>query len=262
MRRAEQATAAARLQHEQRTGEGAEGSGPAVARLLTGHNQWEQARAVLAYARDHSPRPGPEVRLLVLLLALRTACTGTGNVTGQDLAAWPLGDAEQVLEELVGTGWLRLPGTVGELLASGSADPTHITVPSLLPHGDGRGPFGFGKSMRPKLSGWTQKVVAERKLRKKKLPAAARLLALACAAHASADGRLGPFGRGLEIETLAALCAVEATQLGELTEQLTVTEWLTDVAVTDTHVTGRLCERVLSFSCPAPAGNGVGSAGA
>ncbi|MFI1225935.1 MULTISPECIES: hypothetical protein [Streptomyces] len=43
-------------------------------------------------------------------------------------------------------------------------------------------------------------------------------------------------------------------QLGELVEQLTAAEWLADVSVTDTHVTGRLCERVLDLSCPESAG--------
>lgn len=245
--RAEQAAANARLQHEQRTGQGAEG---AVARVLPRPNQWEYARAVLDYVRDHAPVPGPEGRLLVLMLTLRTARSGSGNVTGQDLTGWPLGDAEQVLHKVVETGWLQLPGTVADLLASGSDNPTPVIVPSLLD--DSRGPFGFGKSMRAKLSGWAQKAVGERKLRKKKLPAAARLLALACAAHCSADGRLGPFGRGLEVETLARLCAVDATELGALVEQLINAEWLTDVSVTDRHVTGRLCERVLAFSCPLP----------
>ncbi|MEE1752794.1 hypothetical protein [Streptomyces sp. SP18CS02] len=247
--RAEQAAAHVRLQHEQRTGQGAEG---AVARVLTAPGQWEHARAVLAHVRDHAPVAGPEGRLLVLMLTLRTARDGSGNVTGQDLTGWPLGDAEQVLREVLDTGWLRLPGTVTDLLASGSDNPTHIVVPSLLPHDEGRGPLGFGKTTRAKLSGWAQKVVGERKLRKKKLPAAGRLLALACAAHSDAEGRLGASGQGLEIETLAGLCAVDTTELRELVTQLIAAEWLTDVSVTGTHVTGRLCERVLAFGCPVP----------
>ncbi|HWU06066.1 MAG TPA: hypothetical protein VN520_06685 [Streptomyces sp.] len=245
-RRAGQAAANARLQQEQRTGQGA------VARVLTGPNQWAHARTVLAYVRDHAPVPGPEGRLLTLLLTLRTASRGGGNVTGLDVHGLPLGDAEQLLQGFVDAGWLRLPGTAADLLASTSENPTHVIVPSLLPHGGGRGPFDFGKAARAKLSGWTQKAVGERTLRKKKAPAAVRLLALACAAHSSADGRLGPFGRGLEIETLAGLCAVDSSQLGDLVEQLTVVEWLTNVSVSDTHVSGRLCDRVLALSCPMP----------
>ncbi|MFJ8785763.1 hypothetical protein [Streptomyces sp. NPDC102476] len=250
-RRAEQAAANVRLQWEQRTGQGTEGT---VARVLTGPNQWEHARGVLAYVRDHAPVPGPEGRLLMLLLTLRTACRGSGNVTALDVNGLPLGDAEQLLQAMVDAGWLRLPGTVADLLASTSENPTHIIVPSLLPRDSDRGPFIFGKSMRAKLSGWAQKAVGERKLRKKKTPAAVRLLALACAVHSSADGRLGPFGRGLEVEMLASLCAVDSTELSKLVEQLTAAEWLTEVSVTGTHVTGRLCERVLELSCPVPAG--------
>ncbi|MFD6334235.1 hypothetical protein ACFWGI_32270 [Streptomyces niveus] len=249
-RRAKQASASVRLQQKQRTGQGAE---RAVARVLTGRNQWEHARGVLAYVRDHAPVPGPEGRLLTLLLTLRTASRGSGNITALDVNGVPLGDAERLFQGLVDAGWLRLPGTVADLVASTSENPTRIIVPSLLPHDEDRGPFDFGKSMRAKLSGWAQKVVGDRKLRKKKTSAAVRLLALACAAHSSADGRLRP-GRGLEVEALAALCAVEPAEIAELVDQLVAAEWLTDVSVTGTHVTGRLCERVLDLSCPVPAG--------
>ncbi|MFJ5817375.1 hypothetical protein ACIQGT_26275 [Streptomyces sp. NPDC093108] len=125
-------------------------------------------------------------------------------------------------------------------------------MPSLLPHGDGRGPFDFGKAMWAKLSGWTQKAIGERTLRKKKAPAAVRLLALACAAHSSTDGRLGPFGRGLEAEALAGLCAVDSSWLGNLVKQLAAVGWLTDVSVSGTHVSGRLSDRVLALGCPIP----------
>ncbi|WP_447034881.1 hypothetical protein [Streptomyces sp. DSM 118878] len=253
-RRAEQAAAAARAQHVQRTGEDVEG---AVARLLTGPNHWERARAVLSHVRDHAPVPGPEARLVVLMLTLRSACGGTGNVTGLDLKSWPLGDAEQVLQSLVDADWLRLPGSVTELLDSGSDNPTQVSVPSLLAPDGVNGVLGLGKTARAKLSGWAQKAVGERKLRKKKLPAAARLLALACAAHSSSEGRLGARGKGLEIEDLAALCAVDAGELAALVEQLESVEWLTDVSVTDTHVMGSLGERVLPLGCPIPAGAGT-----
>ncbi|WP_424860229.1 hypothetical protein [Streptomyces sp. MMS24-I29] len=153
-RRAEQAAAAARLQHQQRTGNITGGitdnDGPAVTRVLTVPTQWEHARSVLAYAADHSPLPSPEARLLVLMLTLRTAHTGTGNLVGQDLTALGLTDPEDLVEQLTGCGWLRLPGTAGDLLASRPENPTPVTVPSLAPHGDGTGPFTFGKKMWPK----------------------------------------------------------------------------------------------------------------
>lgn len=255
-RRAEQAAATALAQHAQRTGEGASG----VTRLLTGPNQWEHARAVLAHARDHAPVPGPEARLVVLMLTLRSACGGSGNVTGLDVKGWPLTDPEQVLQSLVDAGWLRLPGTVSDLLASGSDNPTRVGVDSLLAPDGVSGVLGLGKTTRAKLSGWAQKTLGERTLRKKKLPAAGRLLALACAAHSSADGRLGAVGRGLGLDALAALCAVDTSEIGALVEQLTAAEWFSDVSLTDTHLMGGLSERVLPLGCPVPAGTGTEAA--
>lgn len=105
---------------------------------------------------DHTPLPGLEARLLVLLLTLHTAHTGTGNFVGQDLTALGLTDPEDLVGQLTACGWR---GTAGDLLASRPENPTPISVPSLMPHEDGTGPFTFGKKMRPKLFGWAQKVV-------------------------------------------------------------------------------------------------------
>ncbi|WP_323184132.1 hypothetical protein [Streptomyces sp. NBC_01221] len=38
-----------------------------MTRLLTAPTQWEHARAVLAHVADHTPLPGPEARLLMLM---------------------------------------------------------------------------------------------------------------------------------------------------------------------------------------------------
>jgi hypothetical protein len=251
-KRAEQAAATALLQHRQRTGRHAEGHRPAVARLLTGPAQWEHARSVLAHVADHTPLSGAQARLLVLMLTLRTAHTGVGNLVGQDLSMLPLTEPEQLIERLVGCGWLRLPGTAGDLLASRPENATRITVPSLMPKVNEPGPFTFGKHMRPKLSGWAQKVVGDKKLRKTKATADVRLLALNLATQTSHDGRLGPFGQGLALEPLASRCAVEPGELRALVDQLTTAEWLTDAVITDTHLTGRLTERVLPLTCPLP----------
>ncbi|MDX3538663.1 hypothetical protein PV721_30840, partial [Streptomyces sp. MB09-01] len=252
-RRAEQAAAAARLQHQQRTGGIADGDGPAVTRLLTVPGQWEHARSVLAYVADHTPLSGPDARLLVLMLTLRTAHTGTGNLVGQDLTALGLTDPQDLVENLTGCGWLVLPGTAGDLLASRPENATPITVPSLAPQGDGTGPFTFGKQMRPKLSGWAQKVISDKKLRKAKATSATRLLALTLATQTSTSGRLGPGGHGIALNTLAALVPAGAGELECLADQLTAADWLTDAALTDTHLTGQLTERVLPLTCPLPA---------
>jgi hypothetical protein len=201
---------------------------------------------------DHILLPGAQARLLVLMLTLRTAHTGVGNLVGQDLTMLPLTEPEQLIEQLVGCGWLRLPGTAGDLLASRPENATRITVPSLMPKVNEPGPFTFGKHMRPKLSGWAQKVVVDKKLRKTKATAAVRLLALNLATQTSHDGRLGPFGQGLTLQPLASRCAVEPGELRALVDQLTTAEWLTDAVITDTQLTGRLTERVLPLTCPLP----------
>ncbi|MFE6776241.1 hypothetical protein [Streptomyces sp. NPDC057702] len=40
---------------------------------------------------------------------------------------------------------------------------TPVTVPSQVPGEDGAGPSTFGEKLRPKLSGWAQKVIYDRR---------------------------------------------------------------------------------------------------
>ncbi|MER7478110.1 hypothetical protein ABTX60_10685 [Streptomyces sp. NPDC126510] len=248
--RAEQAAAIIRRQHQHRTGSVPDGDEPGVARLLTVPAQWEYARSVLAHVAGHTPLPGAEARLLVLMLTLRTAHTGTGNLVGQDVNALGLTDPDDLVEQLTGCGWLSLPGTVGDLLASRPENPTPVTVPSLVPDEDGTGPFTFGRKTRPKLSGWAQRVVSDKKLRKAKAPAGARLLAVTLATWTDDVGRLGPGGRGVTLNALATRVPVGAGELRDLIDRLIAADWLTDPALTDTHLTGRLTERVLPLTCP------------
>ncbi|MDQ0986666.1 hypothetical protein [Streptomyces sp. V2I9] len=248
--RAEQAAAAARLQHLHRSGQAPDGEGPAVARLLTAQAQWDQARAVLAHVADHAPLPGPEARLLVLMLTLRTAQSGVGNLVGQDVKGLPLSDPEHVVGQLVECGWLELPGSVDELMASRPESPTRISVPSLTPREDDPGPFTFGRKLRPRLSGWAQRVVGEKKLRKAKTGADARLLALALATQVYVDGYLGPEGDGIDLESLVSWCAIAPDALPDLVDRLTTTGWLEEPEMSDGLLTGILAERVLPFTCP------------
>ncbi|MFI1222556.1 MULTISPECIES: hypothetical protein [unclassified Streptomyces] len=255
--RAEQAAATARLQHLHRSGQAPDGDGPAVARLLTAAAQWNHARAVLAHVADHAPLPGPDARLLVVMLTLRTAQSGVGNLVGQDLKGLPLRDPEHLVGQLVECGWLSIAGTVDELIASRPECPTRISVPSLTPDESDPGPFTFGRKMRPKLSGWAQRVVGEKKLRKARTAAEARLLALALATGIGPDGGLGPQGQGIDLEALSSWCAIDPGDLPELVDQFTAADWLTETAVTDTLLTGRLTERVLPLSCPLTDGVGA-----
>jgi hypothetical protein len=245
-KRAEKAAQTTREMHENRggqpTGDTADGR-PAVERLLT-RQQAVQARTVLDYVAAHAPHPEAEVHLVVLMLALRAARAGTGNVTGQDLTGWLQGDAERVLQRLVAADWLRLPGTVAEVMAARPEDPTAFTIPTLLP--EQPRPLTIGKAHRSRISGWAQKVVGDRKIRKKKLGAATRLLALYTAAHTRPDGRLGRAeDGGLPLDQAAAFCALTPDQVAEHAELLTVADWLTEADTAAGRLRGQLTERVL-----------------
>jgi hypothetical protein len=245
--RAEKAAQTTREIHANRggqpVGDAAGDDGPVVERLLT-RQQAVHARAVLDYVQAHTPRPEAEVRLAVLMLTLRSSRAGTGNVTGQDLTGWLQGDAERVLQQLVDADWLHLPGTVAEVMASRPEDPVAVTVPTLLP--DQPRPFTFGKTTRARISGWAQKVVGDRKIRKKKATAAARLLALYTAAHTRPDGRLGHAEQGgLHLEEAAAFCALPPGQVTEHAELLVAADWLAEADTAADRLRGQLTERVL-----------------
>src|SRR5690606_35958805 len=183
-------------------------------------------------------------------LTLRTAHTGTGNLVGQDVNALNLDEPEELIGRLTGCGWLSMPGTVDDLLASRPESPTPITVPSLRPREDGSGPFSFGRKVRPRLSGWAQRVVLDKKLRKAKATSAVRLLALQLATRTDASGRLGGDQEGIPLDVLAAWVPTDSAALQPMLDQLTRTDCLTDATLGPTHLSGQLSERVLPFRCP------------
>ncbi|GAA2390262.1 hypothetical protein GCM10010420_12470 [Streptomyces glaucosporus] len=241
--RAEKAAQTTREMHANRVGGTATGDGTVVERLLT-RQQAEHARAVLDHVAVHAPHPEAGVRLAVLMLTLRAARGGTGNITGQDLTGWLQGDAERVLRRLVADGWLCLPGTVEEVMASRPENPTAFTVPTLLP--EQSRPFAFGKTTRSRISGWAQKAVGDRKLRKRKLGAATRLLALYTAAHARPDGCLGHLeDGGLRLDAVAAFTALPSDHIAEHAELLVTADWLAEAGTAQGVLRGRLTERVL-----------------
>ncbi len=250
--RAEAAARSTREMNANRLGIEVDGGGPVVERLLT-RGQGAHARGVLEYVRVHAPLPGAGARLAVLMLTLRAARAGTGNVTGQDLGGWLQGDAERVLQELVDVGWLRLPEgvDVADALDSRPEEPTQVTVPSLLP-AETR-PLPFGKVTRARLSGWAQKVVGDRKLRKKKAGAATRLLAVYTAAHSRPDGRLGErvegaAGDGAGLDAVASFCGLRPEDVAEHAEVLVAAGWLTEADIAGGRLRGRLGERILPLS--------------
>ncbi|MEV1026473.1 hypothetical protein [Streptomyces sp. NPDC050264] len=249
--RAETAARTTREMHANRSGQvigdPADHDGPVVERLLT-RGQAVHARAVLNHIAAHAPHPEAEVRLAVFMLTLRAARAGTGNITGQDLTGWLQDDAERVLEQLVVSDWLLLPGTVADVMASRSEDPTAITVPTLLP--DRARPLTLGKNNRARISGWAQRVVGDRKIRKKKATATDRLLALYTAAHTRPDGRLGgpEEDDGLPLDQVAAFCALAPEQVAEHAELLVAADWFTEADTDQGRLRGQLSERVLPLS--------------
>ena len=245
-KRAESAAQTTRDMHANRgrpVGDTVSAYEPVVERLLT-RSQAAHARTVLDYVQANAPHPDAQVRLVVLLLTLRAARAGTGNITGQDLTGWLPNDAEQVLERLIAADWLRLPGTVTETLASRPEDSTAFTVPTLQPAQPR--PFTFGKTTRARISGWAQKVVGDRKIRKKKLSATTQLLALYTAAHTRPDGRLGHTeDGGLHLDKIAAFCALPPEKVAEHAGLLVTADWLTEADTTQGMLHGQLAERVL-----------------
>ncbi|MEU3658501.1 hypothetical protein AB0E77_01840 [Streptomyces sp. NPDC032940] len=246
--RAETAARTTREMERNRRGIAVGEAGPVVARLLT-RGQGAHARRVLEHVRTHAPLPGAEARLAVLMLTLRAARAGTGNITGQDLAGWLGGDAERVLQELADDGWLRLPQdvTAEDALTSRPEDPTRVTVPTLLPTAPRS--FFFGKVTRARLSGWAQKVTGDRKLRKKKAGAATRLLAVYTAAHSRPDGRLGDGEEdGLGLDAVASFCGLRSEDVCGHAELLVTADWLAEADTSGGRLRGHLAERALPLS--------------
>ncbi|MEV8312504.1 hypothetical protein AB0P36_35875, partial [Streptomyces flavidovirens] len=119
-----------------------------------------------------------------------------------------------------------------------------FTVPTLLP--EQPRPFAFGKTTRSRISGWAQKAVGDRKVRKKKLGATTRLLALYAVAHTRPDGRLGRAeDGGLHLDKTAAFCTLPPEEVTEHAQLLITADWLTEANTAGGRLRGQLAERVL-----------------
>ncbi|MFD8608563.1 hypothetical protein [Streptomyces sp. NPDC059631] len=173
--------------------------------LLTSQ-QGEAARTLLSYVASLE-LPGPDAQLLAVVVAIRAARGGVGNLTGTDLSALRLGDACGAVDALRSLGW-----QMDDALFDGDpATPVPITVPDLTRETDR--PLPFGKNVRSRVSGWTSKTLSAKPV--KKLPPAARLAALFLAAH-STSKLLGQIPPDLPEGCRAAL--PELLQKGFLTE--------------------------------------------
>lgn len=145
--------------------------------LLT-HHQGEAARALLSYVAS-LPLTSVDAQLLAVVVAIRAAHTGVGNLTGTDLRSLRLDDPEGALAELVAAGW-EVPGP----LIDGDPDkPVGIVVPDMAP-GPGH-VLPLGKEARSRVSGWSMRTRLAKPV--KKGSPAVRLAALFLAAHCSAE---------------------------------------------------------------------------
>lgn len=145
--------------------------------LLTPH-QGEAARALLAYVSS-LPLRGADARLLAVVVAIRAARSGIGNLTGQDVRSLRLADPEGAVGAFTALGWQGQEALLGTDLVT----PVAVTVPDLTGRPDS--PLPFGKVMRSKVSGWTIRTLSAKPV--KKTSAAARLAALFLSAHGPAD---------------------------------------------------------------------------
>lgn len=145
--------------------------------------QGEAARGLLTYVGS-LPLNSSDAHLLAVVVAIRAARGGVGNLTGQDLKSLRLADAESAVTAVAALGWQMR----GDLIGGNPDTPVAITVPALSVTGDR--PLAFGKEKRSRVSGWTTRTLAAKPVRK--TSSAARMAALFLAAHGPAErhGRL------------------------------------------------------------------------
>ncbi|MFD9541459.1 hypothetical protein [Streptomyces sp. NPDC060022] len=157
--------------------------------------QGEAARRLLAYVGS-LPLSSSDAQLLAVVVAIRAARGGVGNLTGQDLKSLRLDDAESAVTEVAALGWQ----VRGDLIGGSPDTPVAIAVPDLADTSDRR--LVFGKDKRSRVSGWTTRTLAAKPARK--TSSAARLAALFLAAHAWAE-RHGTLPADLPVLCRAAL---------------------------------------------------------
>lgn len=123
------------------------------------------------------PLSSPDAQLLAVIISIRAARGGTGNITGQDLQSLKLTNQVQTVDALRELGW-EIPA---QLLNGPPETPVAVTVPALTVE---KGhPLPFGRQVRTRVSGWTTRTLAAKPL--KKTTPAVRLAGLFLAAHSS-----------------------------------------------------------------------------
>ncbi|MFI2780921.1 hypothetical protein [Streptomyces sp. ALB3] len=142
------------------------------------------------------PLKGADARLLAVVVSIRAARGGVGNLTGQDVRSLRLADPDGAVAAFAALGWQGQEALLGDDLVT----PVGVSVPDLTGHPDS--PLPFGKVMRSRVSGWTVRTLSAKPV--KKTSPAARLAALFLAAHGPADDH-GALPAHLPDECRAAL---------------------------------------------------------
>ncbi|WP_369228476.1 hypothetical protein AB5J52_48395 (plasmid) [Streptomyces sp. R39] len=116
---------------------------------------------------------GADAQLLAVVIAVRAARAGSGNITGQDLDFLRLGDTRTAVAELASLGWQF----AGDFLDGDRETPVAVSVPGLAEA------LAISRTTRSRVSGWTTRTLASKTLTK--ASPTARLAALFLAAHSS-----------------------------------------------------------------------------
>ncbi|WP_331726706.1 hypothetical protein [Streptomyces sp. NBC_00280] len=134
--------------------------------------QGEAARRLLSHVASVRVA-GTDAQLLAVVIAIRAARAGSGNITGQDLDFLRLGDTPAAVASLASLGWQF----AGDLLDGDRETPVAVTVPGLADA------LPISRTTRSRVSGWTTRTLASKTV--KKASPSARLAALFLAAHSS-----------------------------------------------------------------------------
>ncbi|MFF3172375.1 hypothetical protein ACFVQ0_07115 [Streptomyces sp. NPDC057900] len=151
---------------------------PVLPPFLLTNRQGEAARALLSYVAG-LPLASVDAQFLAVVVAIRAARGGVGNVTGTDVRSLRLEDPHRAVTGLEAAGW-EVPGP----LVDGDQDvPVGIRVPEM---GRETGhPLPLGKGTRSRVSGWAMRARIAKPV--KKASPAIRLAALFLAAHSTSE---------------------------------------------------------------------------
>ncbi|MFS0696914.1 hypothetical protein [Streptomyces nitrosporeus] len=150
---------------------------PAASFLLT-IPQGHAVRRLLSYTAA-LPLSSCDAQLLAVVIAVRTARGGTGQIRGAAVRALRLDDADGAVAELRALGW-QVPD---ELLDQDADAPALLTVPALAAGTDDH-PLPLAKEPQSRLSGWIVRTLSAPLVAQG--PPATRLAALFLTGHASA----------------------------------------------------------------------------